>query len=241
VHNEPNIGEFGSYASWSNGKQFGDWFLQVLALLKARWPTGKWGFPGISPGFGFDFPPKRLESSQFLNEAAFAAQQADWIGIHNYWTTRSGMMHGADGWLWTSYKRRFPRKLLMITEFGNPSPDGPDVGDQYARYFSLLRKEPWMAAAFAYIVSNNAPGDPAQANWVWRTEDGADRGIAPVIGERRYISAGTPVRPTATPRPGQPAAPAVPVGPPTSTPTPTCDKPNEFWDPFLNRCRLPQI
>jgi hypothetical protein len=242
VHNEPNIGEFGSYASWSNGKEFGDWFLQVLDLLKAQWPTGKWGFPGISPGFGFDFPPKRLESSQFIAQAAFAAEKADWIGVHNYWTSRPGMMWGADGWLWNSYKRRFPRKLLMITEFGNPRDQPAEVGDQYARYFGLLRKEPWMAAAFAYIVSNNssASGDPAQVGWVWRLEDGTDRGIAPIVGERRYINGGAPAqRPTSTPRPGQPTA--VPLGPPTATPVPTCQDPNEFWDPYLNRCRLPNI
>jgi hypothetical protein len=31
----------------------------------------------------------------------------------------------------------------------------------------------------------------------------------------------------------------VPVGPPTATPQPTCRDPQEFWDPYLNRCRLP--
>jgi hypothetical protein len=240
VHNEPNIGEFGAYGSWANGKEFGDWFLKVLALLKAKWPTGKFGFPGISPGFGFEFPPKRLESSQFMAESAFAAQQADWIGIHNYWGTRAGMMHGADGWLWNAYKRRFPRKLLMITEFGNPFDVPAEVGDQYSRYYGLLRHEPWMAAAFAYIVSNNAPGDPGQPGWAWRTETGTDRGIAAVVGQRQYITSAAPgTRPTATPRPGQATAPAIPVGPPTATPSPTCQHPQEFWDPYLNRCRLP--
>ena len=227
VHNEPNIGEFGAYASWSNGREFGNWFLAVLPLLRARWPCVKFGFPGLSPGFGFDHPPKRLESSRFLAESAFAAQQADWIGIHNYWVTRAGMMHGGDGWLWNSYKRRFPRKLLMITEFGNPAQEPAEVGDQYARYYSLLRREPWMAAAFAYIVSNEAPGDPGQLGWVWRTENGEDRGIAPVVGERRYI--------------GRDASAQRLAAPPTATPIPACRDPNEFWDPFLNRCRLPNL
>lgn len=252
VHNEPNIGEFGSYASWSNGKQFGDWFLEVLALLRPKYPTAKIGFPGLSPGFGFDFPPKRLESNQFIAEAAFAARQADWIGVHNYWGNRGAMMYGQDGWLWNSYKARFPRKLLMITEFGNPFQSPAEVGDQYSRYYGLLRREQWMGAAFAYIVSNNDPGNASQQGWVWRAEDGADRGIAPVVGQRRYITGGAGVpgvaavptqrptatpRPTATLRPGQ-AAPA-PVGPPTATPFPACQDPNEFFDPFLNRCRLP--
>jgi hypothetical protein len=97
-----------------------------------------------------------------------------------------------------------------------------------------------MAAAFAYIVSNGASADPAQQGWVWRTEDGLDRGIAPIVGERRYFAGGAPApRPTATPRPGQ-TLPA-PVGPPMATPIPTCQDPNEFWDPFLNRCRLPNL
>jgi hypothetical protein len=240
VHNEPNIGEFGAYGSWANGREFGDWFVETLALLRARWPTGKWGFPGVSPGYGFEFPPKRLEAIQFLTESAFAAEQADWIGVHNYWTSRNGMMHGADGWFWTWYKRRFPRKLLMITEFGNPAQAPAEVADQYARYYSLLRQEPWMAAAFAYIVSNNAPGDPGNAGWVWRTEDGQDRGLAAIVGERRYLPGGAPARPpAATLQPGQPAP--APLAPPGPTPVPACQDPNEFWDPFLNRCRLPNI
>jgi hypothetical protein len=153
------------------------------------------------------------------------------------------MMHGADGWLWNSYKQRFPRKLLMITEFGNPAGAPAEVGDQYSRYYGLLRREPWMAAAFAYIVSNNDFGNPSQANWVWRTEDGADRGIAPIVGQRQYITAAAApaAQPTATPRPGQATAPVVPVRPPTVTPLPTCQDPKEFWDPFLNRCRLPNL
>ncbi|MBI3363156.1 MAG: hypothetical protein HY023_18800 [Chloroflexi bacterium] len=239
VHNEPNIGEFGSYAAWSNGKQFGDWFLEVLKLLRPKYPGVQLGFPGLSPGFGFDFPPKRLESNQFLREAAFAARQADWIGVHNYWGNRGGMFGPGDGWYWNTYKAMFPRKVLMITEFGNPFQDPAEVGDQYSRYYGLLRKEQWMAAAFSYIVSNNDPGNPSQQGWAWRTEDGIDRGIAPVVGQRKYISgearpsAPTP-KPAATLRPGQPTP--APAGP---TPFPACQDPKEFFDPFLNRCRLP--
>ena len=99
-----------------------------------------------------------------------------------------------------------------------------------------------MAAAFAYIVSNNAPGDAMQANWAWRGENGQDRGIAPVVGQRTYIQgaggvrAAPTARPTATLRPGQPT-PTSAV--PTATPFPSCQLEREFFDPFLNRCRMP--
>ena len=83
------------------------------------------------------------------------------------------------------YRDLFPEKLLFITEFGNPQQSKPDVAAQYARYYGMLRHTDGLGAAFAYIVSTPDPVESAR--WAWRDENGADLGIADVVGQRAYI------------------------------------------------------
>jgi len=65
----------------------------------------------------------------------------------------------------------------MITEFSNNNRDMPYVnkGQQYARYYQLLRNEPNLGAAFAFALS--WPGqDNNREGWI------ADNGTTPISG-----------------------------------------------------------
>jgi hypothetical protein len=185
IHNEPNIEQEGWGGSWRDGQEFGDWFLEALYRLRARFPDAKFGFPGLSPGP--DLPSAgRTNSAQFLEQAAFAAQQADWVGVHSYWLTEREMNDGRKGLSVLQYRDLFPEKVLFITEFGNPAQPKPVVADQYARYYSLLRTMQGVGAAFAYILSTPDPVE--SADWAWRDEAGNDVGLAAVVGQRQYIT-----------------------------------------------------
>jgi hypothetical protein len=174
VHNEPNLKLEGLEWNWRDGAEFGNWFTQVLGILRQRCPEGKFGFPGLSPQFSPpDTPVLSAESDvyRFLTGAAPAIAQSDWVGVHCYWQNDSdghwGMLGENDGMFWKQFRTRYPDKLLMITEFSNNSAGvtSADKGQQYARYFELLRNEPNLGAAFAFALS--WPGQDANhEGWV---------------------------------------------------------------------------
>jgi len=184
IHNEPNVHVEGLGASWGDGREFGDWFLRVMELYRRRFPDGKFGFPGLSPG-PTSAAAGRVNSEQFLDAAAFAAQQADWVGLHAYWVNDREMTDGRLGFNFVHYRERFPEKLLFVTEFGNPNQPKAVVAGQYARYYGMLRHVNGLGAAFAYIVSTPDPIESPR--WAWRDETGADAGIAGVVGQRQFI------------------------------------------------------
>ena len=184
IHNEPNLREEGLGGAWNDGAEFGDWFLEVLALYRQRFPDARFGFPGLSPG-PTSAAQGRLDAEQFLSQAEIAAQQADWIGLHAYWVNEKEITDERLGFGFVSYRARFPEKLLFITEFGNPAQPKDVIADQYARYYGMLRNVRGLGAAFAYLISTPDPIESAR--WAWRDEAGNDVGIAAVVGRRTYI------------------------------------------------------
>jgi hypothetical protein len=191
IHNEPNVTLEGLTASWRDGLEFGQWFLDVLHRYRQRYPNLQFGFPGLSPG-PTSAAQGRMSSALFLEQAASAAQQADWIGLHAYWVSEREFSDEALGLAFAQYRERFPEKLLFITEFGNPQQPKSVVAEQYARYYGLLRRVPGLGAAFAYVVSTSDAVESPR--WAWRDEAGRDLGIAAEIGRRRFIRDEVPTR-----------------------------------------------
>jgi len=184
IHNEPNVTVEGLGTNWQDGYEFGDWFLAVLDLYRRRFPNALFGFPGLSPGPTSD-SQGRLSSELFIQQAAKAAQQADFVGIHAYWVNERELSDVSLGLDFARYRERFPEKVLFVTEFGNPVQPKPVAADQYARYYSILRHLPGLGGAFAYVLSTSDPIESPR--WAWRDEKGNDTGIAAEVGRRRYI------------------------------------------------------
>lgn len=184
IHNEPNLRGEGWGASWSDGRAFAAWFLQVLDLYRQRFPEAKLGFPGLSPGPTSE-AGGRLDSEVFLEQAEPAVQEADWVGVHAYWRSEREITDEREGYGFTRYRKRFPEKLLFITEFGNPEQPKPVVAEQYARYYGALRKVPGLGAAFAYVASTSNAQESSR--WAWRDEGGQSMGIAEVVGQRAHL------------------------------------------------------
>jgi hypothetical protein len=184
IHNEPNVTLEGLGTNWNDGYEFGDWFLSVLALYRRRFPDALFGFPGLSPGPTSD-AHGRLSSEIFIQQAAQAAQQADWVGLHAYWVNERELSDVSLGLDFARYRERFPEKVLFVTEFGNPAQPKSLVADQYSRYYAMLRHLPGLGGAFAYVVST--PDAIESPRWAWRDEKGNDLGIAAEVGQRRYV------------------------------------------------------
>lgn len=180
VHNEPNLGVEGCQRSWADGAGFGQWFQEVAARLRARFPDAKIGFPGLAPGDSVE--GKRQDALLFLQQSEEAVQVADWIGVHCFWSRPEDMLSASQGCLYEAYRKRHPGKLLFITEFSNPSPEVEprSKGAQYVEFYQLVRDLPGIGAAFCVGLSASH-GFEAE---VWRTENGELTEIPSIIGCR---------------------------------------------------------
>ena len=68
------------------------------------------------------------------------------------------------------YRRRYPDKLLFVTEFSNVAPlvDKSTKGQQYARYYQMVRNIPGLGGVFSFILS----ATEGFQTEVWRDESG---------------------------------------------------------------------
>ena len=94
------------------------------------------------------------------------------------------MLHPAGGLVYEEYRRRFPDKLLFVTEFSNPTEDTEArvKGQQYLEYYRRLRGIRGIGAAFSFVLSASSDFP----HEVWRTEDGKPRDICNLIGQRGF-------------------------------------------------------
>jgi hypothetical protein len=156
VHNEPNLhttdSPEGMWVAWQNGREFGQFFLDSVSILRTLAPGAQFGFPGVSPGP--DVPNIRMSSDVFLAQAEAAIRRADFVCMHTYW--------GADGSSYMDSIRKvrafcdhYPNKLIFVTEFSNTSNVGKDVkGHEYRQFYTEAAKlPPNLGALFSYVLS----------------------------------------------------------------------------------------
>jgi murein DD-endopeptidase MepM/ murein hydrolase activator NlpD len=181
IHNEPNLAPEGYGVSWRNGREFGEWLLETIGLLKPRFPEAKFGWPGLAPG---PTTGMRFDHQAFLESAGNLIEQMDWLGCHCFWQDEAGMFSEQGGANYKFYRDNWPGKLLFITEFSNTATGVASSikGDQYVKYYQHLREVPGIGAAFAFAVSA-AVNFPYE---VWRTEDGQPTAIATKVGSRPF-------------------------------------------------------
>lgn len=188
IHNEPNLVDEGWTLSWRDGGAFGAWFIDVRNRLKAVYPNALFGYPGLSPGD--HVVGVRANALDFLTASDPACRAADWVGLHSYWQNEHELATAIGGLGYLEYRRRFPEKLLFVTEFSNQSAavDWAVKGQQYVRYYQHLRSLPGVGAAFAFVVSAST----SFGTEVWRWENGALTPIPAVVGGRADAIGGPP-------------------------------------------------
>ena len=166
-HNEPNLTHEGLKAagvkgSWKNGSEFAEYFIKAQERLKRKFPDIKIGFPGLSPGpdahyqFGHD-RGFRMNDTKFLQGADAALQAADFICVHAYYLTMEEVGTAIEQV--KEFRRRFPKKLIFVSEFSNPDPQknisAEDKGKQAKEFYKLCGEIPGVAAAYYFIVSGS--------------------------------------------------------------------------------------
>ena len=178
----PNLQSEGWGRSWADGAGFAKWFSEVTGRLRDRFPQLRLGFPGLSPGE--QVPGKKADPLQFLEAADEATLSADWVGVNCYWTDVSGMEALTQGRLYQEYQLRYPDKLLVITEFGNPSENLPPAqkAGQYLEFYRRLRGHPGIAGAFCFAISAVDGYD----SLVWREQGKSVSEIADLLAGRPF-------------------------------------------------------
>jgi uncharacterized protein YraI len=176
VHNEPNLKQEGWGVNWQNGAEFARWWIEVVRLLKALMPLAKFGFAPLSPGHATEF---RADPVRFFEEARSAWEKADWLAFHVYWQGTGNT--GVDGALAAvrAFATAHPSKVILVTEFSNPSDlsvvPADEKGRQYVRLYQGARNLPDNVGGLYLFVLDN-PGFESESLRVL--------GIASMIGSR---------------------------------------------------------
>jgi murein DD-endopeptidase MepM/ murein hydrolase activator NlpD len=182
IHRSPNLYSEGWGESWSSGSEFARWWLDVRNLLRDRYGDAKFGFPGLSMGEKIN--GHRYDAEAFLDEADEVIVNADWIGVNCHWWNEQEMDMEHKGLGYKLMRRRYPNKLIFITEFSNVNEleSLKEKGRQYVAFYRNLRAEPGVGAAFSNVMSSQN----AYGRQCWRHEDGEITDVAREVGQRDF-------------------------------------------------------
>lgn len=113
IGNEPNLTNEGWLSAWADGAGFAAWWNAVATAYRQHFAGAKLGFPALSPGS--NVPGIRQNEEAFLAGAAEAVNNADWVGVHCYWTAPDGsdLAVPIDRW-----RRWFGSRPIIGTEVG---------------------------------------------------------------------------------------------------------------------------
>lgn len=172
VHNEPNLNmpdsPEGMYINWKNGKEFSQFFLEVLHLLKSypyELPEAQLGFPGLSP-VGFSDTLHYYARDQFLLEADEAIKRSDFICMHTYWDS-ANMTYRDSLKSIQKMCNDYPDKLIIVSEFANTDRFTYKTikGQEYVKFYQEAANLPSNLGALIAYTSTSA-GDYNDQVWL---------------------------------------------------------------------------
>jgi len=145
VENEPNVHE----------ERAGQWYgEQFCRYIRAVWAYFKWLDPGshwklISPAM-CNLPDRYpLRWYQACRETF---ESFDFIGVHCYWQSVWQRDNPEWGELYRWVRKLFPKKAMMITEYGNSNPQASD-DERIRDYVAFLSKLPrYVVSAHLFIL-----------------------------------------------------------------------------------------
>jgi hypothetical protein len=179
VLNEPNHPQEGWGPTLDHAKEFNDWFLQTVSLLKTRHPWAKFGFPALSPTM---LPDDPYLDYDWVEECRPAVEAADWLAVHCYWFDEHGVLHPGFGLRFIQYHQRFPNKTIHVTEFnGSPETHNWHRAENYVKYYQKVAEYDYVASASAFILSS--PDTQFQRLQWWDPNTGEPYPVAWQVGQ----------------------------------------------------------
>ena len=173
LHNEPNLVPEGMGSSWKNGREFRDWWLELLGKYRQALPGHRFIYPGLSPGPSVG--GLKQDHVQFIESSRDCVHQADGLGVHIYWSNVYPMSTALG--VLDDYVTRFRGIPIWVTEASNNKGGNPhDKGREYIRFWQELQKRPTVQGVTYFVASAS---NPQFGEEVW-----VGRGIGKVVGGR---------------------------------------------------------
>ncbi len=174
LHNEPNLATEGLGASWKNGPEFVEWWLELLRRYRTVLPGVRFIFPGLSPGASV--ANLKIDHIQFIEACRKAVEAADGLGIHLYWSNVYPMSRSLE--VLDDYINRFRGKAIWVTEASNNKGGAPpeQKARQYLAFWHILQKRPMVKGVTFFVASAS---NPRFGEEVW-----VGRGIGKLVGMR---------------------------------------------------------
>lgn len=183
LHNEPNLVAEGWGKSWQTGRNFSNWFIELVGRYWDVLPNVRYMFPGLS--VGDDVPGVRLNDLKFFQDSLPALWHSNGYGVHAYW--QAGGLENGLGAV-DRYKSMVPGLRYWVTEAGNldPAISAPVKGYEYIQFVERLKSRPYCQGATFFVASAT---NPAFAPLAWlsyypKTNTYETRGIGKVVGTR---------------------------------------------------------
>jgi len=174
LHNEPNTVHEGLGSSWSDGSTFSAWWRELLKSYRRALPGVRFIYPGLSPGA--TVIGVKQDHIQFLEASRAAAEAADGIGVHLYWSTYQPM----DQALATldDIISRFRSQPIWITEasLNRGQTTAGQMAKDYLAFWRKLQTRPVVQGVTYFVASAS---DPKFAHEVW-----VGRSIGRLVGRR---------------------------------------------------------
>lgn len=183
--NEPNLfpaaAPEGMGTRWRNGREFADFWKSAMFYVRGFLPNVKILFPAMSPGVEILSPtPLRAAPERFLDEAESTGvlEFAEGLAYHVYWGIGTvGTWYDALVKV-REFALRYPSKIIMVTEFSNPSPyvTKAEKGRQYAAFYNEAKKylPANVAGLYSYCLSASRSLDDPEGGFpeeTWKNSD----------------------------------------------------------------------
>lgn len=173
LHNEPNLVPEGMGSSWKNGREFRDWWLELLGKYRQALPGYRFIYPGLSPGPSVG--GLKQDHVEFIESSRDCVHQADGLGVHIYWSHVYPMSTALA--VLDDYVTRFRGVPIWVTEASNNKGGNPrDKGREYVKFWSELQQRPTVQGVTYFVASAS---NPVFGEEVW-----VGRGIGAVVGGR---------------------------------------------------------
>lgn len=173
LHNEPNLVPEGMGSSWKNGREFRDWWLELLGKYRQALPGRRFIYPGLSPGPSVG--GLKQDHVQFIESSRDCVHQADGLGVHIYWSNVYPMATALT--VLDDYITRFRGVPIWVTEASNNKGGNPrDKGREYIQFWNELQRRPTVQGVTYFVASAS---NPQFGEEVW-----VGRGIGSVVGSR---------------------------------------------------------
>jgi hypothetical protein len=160
-------------SSWKNGREFCDWWLELLGKYRQALPGYRFIYPGLSPGPSVG--GLKQDHVEFIESSRPAVHQADGLGVHIYWSNVYPMSTALA--VLDDYITRFRGVPIWVTEASNNKGGNPrDKAREYIKFWSELQKRPTVQGVTFFVASAS---NPLFGEEIWVT-----RGIGAAVGAR---------------------------------------------------------